>query len=394
MFPKAIKMIQQSFAVPFQYPVIFTRGIFCPENRQLVSVLDRLKEGRRHRVFIYLDEGLARCNKGLDRKVARYFTAHSSHLELVAPPRLLAGGEAAKSDARLLPSLLGELAEHRLSRHCFVMIIGGGAVLDVAGLAASLVHRGLRVVRIPTTALAQCDSGVGVKTSANWAGKKNLLGTFAPPFAVINDFDFLDTLPDGEWSAGIAESFKVALIRDAEFFEFLQKKAAALRARNRKVLERMMVRCAELHLEHIRSEGDPFEYGRARPLDFGHWSAHKLEALSGYRIGHGQAVAAGLALDCTYAALQGWITKKEWFTILRALGEAGLTLWYDELELRGPAGTLELFEGLEEFREHLGGGLCITFPRGIGRKKEVKTISLAGMRRALRLLKSSTRSGA
>jgi 3-dehydroquinate synthase len=276
---------------------------------------------------------------------------------------------------------IAEMIGLRLDRHAFVLIAGGGALLDAVGFAASLVHRGLRVVRIPTTALAQCDGGVGVKTGINFAGGKNALGTFAPPFAVINDFQFLPTLADREWRGGIAEAFKVAIIRDREFFDFLCENTAAFRERQHGPMRRLVQRCAELHLEHIRTGGDPFEMGRARPLDFGHWAAHKLELLSGFRIGHGDAVAAGVALDSAYAALGGWISGEDSLRIRRALAESGFPLWHPEME------DPSLLDGLREFREHLGGELCVTFPDGIGRRREESQMDAGKIRECIRLLK-------
>jgi 3-dehydroquinate synthase len=390
MESKQLKAIQQSFAVPFEYPVIFSRDVLSSSNDLLVETISRLGEKRRHRVAVFIDAGVVKSHKDLPKKVEQYFKTHTKQLELTAAPRVIPGGEEIKGDGMLLLGVMNSLVSQRLSRHCIVLIIGGGAVLDAMGFAASLIHRGLRVIRMPTTALAQCDSGVGVKTSVNWEGKKNIAGTFAPPFAVINDFSLLDTLPDGEWGAGIAEAFKVAIIKDADFFNFLCDHAAQMKARDREVLEQMIIRCAELHLEHICTSGDPFEYGQARPLDFGHWAAHKLETMSNYRIGHGQAVAVGLALDSIYAARQKWISEAELKQILTGLRASGLTLWYSELDKTDKKGNPEILTGLEDFQEHLGGELCITFPQGIGRKMEVNEIDRAEVKKAIQRLKSET----
>lgn len=271
-----------------------------------------------------------------------------------------------------------------MDRHAFVLIVGGGATLDAVGFAVSLVHRGLRIVRLPTTVLAQNDAGVGVKTGVNFHGAKNALGTFAPPFAVLNDFQFLLPLPDREWRGGIAEAFKVAMIRDREFFDLLCENAGALHARGaagEAAMRRLVFRCAELHLEHIRAGGDPFELGRARPLDFGHWAAHKLEALSAFAIPHGDAVAAGICLDSWLAFERGWLAGAEFDALHRGLRAAGFSLWHLELE------RAELLDGLREFQEHLGGELCITLPHGIGARREVREVNGDAVRRAVAELK-------
>lgn len=353
-------VVQQSLTVDFDFPVIFTHGVFEEKNR----VLPELVAGARVAAF-YDDHLPAAVVIGL----ARY-----------ADPVAIPGGEAAKNDFALIERLLRALLDGRLSRHDVVLAVGGGAVLDAVGFATALVHRGLRLIRLPTTVLAQSDGGVGVKNGINFAGVKNGIGTFAPPHAVVNDLDLLRTLPSRDWIGGIAESFKVALIRDADFFHWLRAHAAALRERDQPAIEEMIVRCARAHLEHMREGGDPFERGSARPLDFGHWAAHKLELLTDFRLTHGEAVALGVLLDSRYALAQGWLTDAEFGQIRAGLTDAGLPVWDDAL--RHP----ELLEGLREFREHLGGELSVTFPDGIGTRREEHEIDHPAMRAAIAAL--------
>ncbi|MCL2104150.1 MAG: 3-dehydroquinate synthase, partial [Kiritimatiellaeota bacterium] len=219
--------------------------------------------------------------------------------------------------------------------------------------------------RLPTTVLSQNDAGVGVKNGMNEGGAKNFIGTFAPPFAVINDSDFLKTLPPGDWISGVAEAFKVAIIADKPFFRQLCALAPKLRKRNQAAMARVIERTAQLHLKHIATSGDPFEFGSARPLDFGHWAAHRLEMLSNFMLTHGQAVAIGIALDSTYAFLKRMIPEAEHTAILKGLTDCGLPVYSPLLE------RPELLGGLEQFREHLGGRLCVTLPSPLGAKREV-----------------------
>ena len=260
-------------------------------------------------------------------------------------------------------------------------------MLDSVGFAASLVHRGVRMVRMPTTVLAQNDAGVGVKTGMDEHGQKNFIGTFAPPFAVINDFSMLDTLADRDWIGGIAEAFKVAIIKDAEFFEFLRDRAAALRNRDQQAMETLIRRCAIIHLDHIASAGDPFETGSARPLDFGHWSAHKIETMSDYWVGHGQAVAVGIAVDSYYAMRQGLITPNQLERILDGMTACGLPIYLDYLSRR-TGGELDILAGLDEFREHLGGRLNVTLPESLGDKREVHHLDRTIIAEAIEYLRT------
>jgi 3-dehydroquinate synthase len=369
----------QHLVVPFEFPVLFTDNVFSPDNATLHGALTRLNEHRPLRAALYIDAGAEAGTPGLAAAAAAW--CQSWQVALAAPPRVIPGGEPAKNDWPAIQALIHEMLDLRLDRHAFVLIAGGGALLDAAGFAASLVHRGLRVIRIPTTALAQCDGAVGVKTAVNFAGGKNAIGTFAPPFAVLNDFQFLPTLADRDWRGGVAEAFKVAIIRDRSFFDFLCANTAAFRERRHGPMRRLVQRCAELHLEHIRTGGDPFEMGRARPLDFGHWSAHKLELLSGFRISHGDAVAAGVALDSAYAARKGWIREEDFQLIRRVLSESGFPLWYPEME------DAALLEGLREFQEHLGGELCVTFPNGLGNRREESEVDPEIIKASLQRLK-------
>ena len=130
-------------------------------------------------------------------------------------------------------------------------------------------------------------------------------------------------------------------------------------------MQRLVVRCAEIHLEHIRTNGDPFEYGRARPLDFGHWSAHKLELMSEFRISHGEAVASRRPARFHLRAEQGWISRRRaGADPRRACSESGFRLWFAELDQRDAEGQRAIFGGLRDFQEHLGGELTVTFPAG------------------------------
>lgn len=379
---EAAPTYHQHIDVSWAFPVAFTRNLFDPSNPVLVQTASRLQEKRRHRAIVYADSRILERDPSLRERVAAYFDAHGSTLQLAAEVQPVPGGEACKNDLRYAESVMRQLLELRMDRQSYVIAIGGGAVLDAIGFAAALVHRGLRLIRVPTTVLGQNDAGVGVKNAVNYMGK-NALGTFAPPFAVLNDFEFLRSLPDRDWLSGVAEAFKVAIIRDRNFFDDLCKAAPLYPARDFDAMTDLVARCAAMHLDHIRTNGDPFEYGTARPLDFGHWSAHKLELLSEFAISHGEAVATGVLLDSIYACGKGWITREELERIDAGLRQSGFALWFEELNLRDAKGERLVFGGLRDFQEHLGGELCVTFPRGIGARFEANAIDLDAMDAAL-----------
>jgi 3-dehydroquinate synthase len=310
----------------------------------------------------------------LVRRTQAFAEWNRRDVELVGSVMVVKGGERAKNDSGLVTALQNHLVELGLDRHCYVVAVGGGALLDVVGYVAATTHRGIRHIRVPTTVLAQNDSGVGVKNGVNAFGIKNLLGTFAPPAAVINDSAFIDVLSGRDKRAGMAEAVKVALIRDRAFFEWLEAKAEALAIFTSEPLDRLIRHCAVLHMRQIAHGGDPFERGSVRPLDFGHWAAHKLEALSAYELRHGEAVAIGVALDTRYSVLAGLLPKGEDMRVRALLERLGFQLWHPACALRDGSGELLLLAGLEEFREHLGGDLTITLLREVGVGVEVHEV--------------------
>ncbi len=367
------------FQVPFEFTVFFTEDVFSPANS---LVRNLLAERRREKLLVVIEEPVVAAMPDLTAKIEEYFR-HSESIELIPASTILPGGEALKANYAPVKRLHRLIEQHGLSRHSYVAAIGGGALLDVAGFAAATAHRGIRHVRFPTTSLSQADAGVGVKNAINAFGKKNFIGTFAPPFAVINDSAFLRVLPAARKSAGYIEAVKVALIRDAGFFTAIETDADALSRFEPAAMRRLIRRSAELHIQHISTSGDPFEFGSARPLDFGHWSAHKLEQLSRFEISHAEAVAIGIALDVIYSRDAEHLSFLEAERILALVRKLGFRLFAPELLQTQGNGERALLGGLDEFREHLGGELSVTLLRRIGEGFEVHEISAAGVLRAI-----------
>jgi 3-dehydroquinate synthase len=312
-----------------------------------------------------VDAGVAEAHPRLLDSIRRYCRDHAGALELAAPILVVAGGEQIKNDPATTQRILQAIHDAALDRHSYVAAVGGGAVLDTVGYAAAMAHRGIRLIRFPTTVLSQDDSGVGVKNGINAFGQKNYLGTFTPPYAVVNDLSFLATLSDRDWRGGLSEAVKAALIKDGAFFDLIEEHAALLASRDPDAMEKVVRRSAELHLQHIATAGDPFEMGSSRPLDFGHWAAHKLERLTSHQVRHGEAVAVGVALDTTYSHLCGFLPESDWKRVIALLQALGLAVYAPELTHHAgdrPA----VLEGLEEFREHLGGRLTIMLLKAIG----------------------------
>ena len=370
-----MSLIERTVQLSFQQRVFFTKYVFALSNPLLADMLTNERSTQVPKVLIVLDESLHVAQPGLVRNIEAYFGAQAQRIKLVCPPMILEGGERVKNSYFHVSEIQSHIDRYHMDRHSYVIAVGGGAILDVVGLAAATAHRGMRHIRIPTTTLSQDDSGVGVKNSINAFGKKNFIGTFAVPFAVINDFEMLSSLPPRDKRAGYIEAIKVALIRDAQFFDAIERDAPKLREFDPDAMHRLIYRSAELHLNHIATSGDPFEYGSARPLDFGHWSAHKLEQISDYRIRHGEAVAIGIALDVVYCRRSGFLDETSASRIINLIETLGFDVFANELLNVDSNDDYMILKGLEEFREHLGGQLTITLLKGIGQGFEVHEVN-------------------
>jgi 3-dehydroquinate synthase len=377
-------MIKQRLKIGFSYDIHFTHGLFSLGNKVLKSIL----KDKASKILFFLDSGVDKTLPDLKHQIKRWFKAHNEFKNAVFPINLVPGGERCKSGIRYFKNIADILRADRVDRHSCVIIIGGGAVLDSVGFVASITHRGIRHIRIPTTVLSQADSGVGVKNGINFYGTKNYFGTFTPPYAVINDLNFIKTLPRRDRLSGISEAFKVAVIKDKIFLNYLIENTDKLRSLNETVMVKLITRCAAIHAAHISTTDDPFETGPFRPLDFGHWSAHRLETMSGYRINHGEAVAIGIFLDLIIARNLGFIGKSEFRTVSTALCECGFKLWHPLLEKTDRAGRLVIFEGLEEFRQHIGGKLTLIMPKHLGANRQVNRLPYFEVKKAVFELKS------
>ncbi len=366
-----------SFSVPFVHRLRFTADVWHDDATTLLELLEPSGNGA-PRVQFWLDQQVAEANEELIRQIDEFCHRSGDRLQRVGNVQLVPGGETIKNDIHILERMLKVMHAADLDRRSYVVVIGGGAVLDAVGFAAAIAHRGIRLVRLPTTTLAQADSGIGVKNSVNLFQKKNWLGTFAVPWGVINDAALLSSLSDRDFICGFAEAVKVSLLKSATMFQDLARAAVSIRQRHMPAACDMIRRSAQLHLDHITQGGDPFEALEARPLDFGHWSAHRLESMSDFELRHGEAVAIGVAFDTVYSCLVHGLPPTAVDAVLHCLRDLGFSLYHPVLEQRDA-----LFTGLEEFRQHLGGRLTLTMLRGLGHSFEVHEVDRERMEEAM-----------
>ena len=372
-----------AFAVPFTHRVRFTADVLGADAPALLDVLHA--DGRPARVLFLLDAGVAAGAPGLPGRLLDFADRHRDRIALAGPVALVPGGERCKNDPAVLDDLLSRFNALDLDRRNYVVAVGGGAVLDAVGFAAAVAHRGIRLVRLPSTTLAQDDSGIGVKNAVNLFGKKNWKGSFAVPWAVVNDAKLLETLPDRDFRCGFSEAVKVSLLKEPAFFDRLCATATDIAARDPAASSYAIERSAYWHLRHIARGGDPFETREARPLDFGHWSAHKLEGMTDFRLRHGEAVGIGLAIDCAYSSMVHGLSDADARRVTDCLRDLRLPLSHPAVSRAD-----ELLDGLEEFRQHLGGRLTITMLDAPGRPIDVHEVDAGAMREAIASVRESS----
>jgi 3-dehydroquinate synthase len=367
------------FEVPFVHRLRTTDEVSGADFETLLDVMRGGGFGPA-KVLLVAERPVAEAGDHVGRIADRL--RDSPEVQLVRDALVVGGGEAVKNDSECVEQVLSQINEHDLDRRSYVIAVGGGAMLDAAGYAASIAHRGVRLIRIPTTTLAQGDSGVGVKNAINYYGKKNWVGTFSVPWAVINDASLLETLSDRDFCSGFSEAVKVSLLKSRDEFDWLCEHADQICRRDMAIATEAVATSCRLHLRHITEGGDPFEMLEARPLDFGHWSAHKLEPITNYELRHGEAVAIGVAIDCFYSHLKLAFPLEDARRVCKCLAALQLPLWHSALSPLD-----RLLDGLEEFRQHLGGRLTITMLKEIGQSIDVHEIDTGVMAKAIEMLR-------
>lgn len=272
---------------------------------------------------------------------------------------VLPGGEEQKTLGNVAV-IIDALVAGRLNRDGMVLALGGGVIGDIAGFAAASYQRGIAIVQLPTTLLAQVDSSVGGKTGVNHPGGKNLIGAFHQPTAVIADTDVLTTLPDRQLRAGLTEIVKAALVADAAFFAWLEANLSRLLAKEPAALAEAICRACAIKAAIVAE--DERELGRRALLNLGHTFGHAIEAGAGYGLVlHGEAVAAGLVLAAELSARLGRLPGADALRVRALLAAAGLPV--DPPRLGAP----RMLELMAMDKKVKGGAIRLVLLEGIGR---------------------------
>lgn len=353
------------------YKVSIVPGLFETGNPCLADLVGNGKN------LYVIDRGIgtSRINQ-----IKRYVTANRKEAFF----SIMDGGEKVKDGLATVMKLLEEAEGCGLDRKGMMVLIGGGALLDMAGFAASIFRHGVRHIRIPTTLLAQVEAGIGTKNGVNMQKQKNFIGTCQVPQEVLLDPGFLPTLDSRHLAAGIADIIKVALMRNRALFDLVGE-------HYRQILERkFMENPAVLSilwqtvLEHVDEiNRDPYEREAGKPLDFGQEWGHQLEVLSRHYLNHGEAVSIGMAIDSVISFTRGQLAQEDLESILSLLRNAGLPIHH-------PLATANaLWPGLENFRRHHGGRLTVTLLNGIGATSQTGEIGYHELEEAVRCVREA-----
>lgn len=328
---------------------------------------------RRPRVAVVSDETVADIHGA---RVLEALARAGIAADLLAIPP----GEGSKSMG-MLTGVLDQLFRLGLDRKSTVMALGGGVVGDLGGLAAALFMRGIPVIQAPTTLLAQVDSSVGGKTAVDTPHGKNLIGAFHHPRRVLADLEVLDSLPDRQMQAGMAEIIKAALLADADFFGWLEANSDEVLGRQSHYLEHAVGRSVEIKAGVVAE--DPTEQGRRALLNLGHTFAHAIEAEAGYKddgILHGEAVALGCVLACRLSERLGRISSEDVRRVERLTAQCGLPT---EIEGLGLFEADALIARMAGDKKTEAGALTLILMNSVGQAEAVRGVDPADIKAVL-----------
>lgn len=265
-------------------------------------------------------------------------------------------GEENKTMNTIL-SICSACINHNMDRKSMIVALGGGVVGDMAGFAAAIYMRGIDFVQIPTTLLSQSDSSVGGKTGIDFASSKNILGAFHQPKLVYINVDTLKTLPQKEFISGMGEVIKHGMIRDAKFFEYLQKHSDEVKTLDSNVLLAMTKTNCTIKASVVAS--DEKEHGLRAILNFGHTIGHAVESAAGFRMTHGQCVGIGMCAVCYLACMRGMIQSSVMTHLEEILCDYGF-------EIKAQVDREEVYRFLLNDKKKSNGKLKFVLPTSIG----------------------------
>ena len=350
-------MARKSIASKVKYEVKVVEDAFAEGSSCLSESLRAVTGSDKPRVAVIADANMVQRTEGLGRKMGKYFQDNS--ISLVAPPVVVSGGEKIKADNFQTAMLVANsLLDAKVGANDVVIALGGGTVLDVAGYAASQVRGGVKLVRMPTTVAAMLDAAFAEYAAIDSVAIKDAFRVSSVPAAVIVDTLFAKSVLDGVWRAGFGEAVRYAAVSDGPLMKRIAKRAEAIRARDYDALRETVAECV------ASREGKPYP-------PFALWSAARLEAMSGYKLPHGYAVAIAICIDCAYAVKAKKMKESDQELVCRALADCGaLDGLAHNHHLLGQAESL--LRGLDAWALSAGSEK-IQLPGALGKSVEIST---------------------
>ncbi len=254
--------------------------------------------------------------------------------------------------------LFNQLIDIQAERITPILALGGGVIGDLAGFVAATYMRGLPLVQLPTTLLAQVDSSIGGKVAVNYGKMKNNIGTFYQPKLVMADTSTLQTLPDNELDNGLAEVIKYGIIWDKEFFQMIDDNMERLKLLNQQILEEAVVCCAGIKAGIV--EKDEKDQGLRNILNYGHTIGHAIETVSDFKVKHGQGVAIGMVAAAMISHRMGVLARSELERIISIITKAGLPVGTPRLPVE------KILQAMQHDKKRVGGNTKFILPNKIG----------------------------
>ena len=335
------------------YTITIARGLL-PQIPALIETVRRRKGLKIHRLAIITDSNL---KKIYGERLASMFNNKFSIFHVPA-------GEASK--CREMKNLLEDrLVAAKFGRDSAIIAFGGGVIGDLAGFVSATYYRGIPYFQVPTTIIAQVDSSIGGKTAIDLPSGKNLIGSFFQPRGVFMDVDLLDTLPDDEFVNGMAEVVKHAMIRDKNFFDFLERNVSSVLARDKKKLTEMLKWSCKIKAGVVSE--DLRESNLRKILNFGHTVGHAVETLSNYTLHHGKSVSIGMVAEGYISFKAGYLLEEEYLRLSRLIEKFGLPV---RLPQNSRPDKILKIMGFDKKNER--GVVHYTLPSSIGEMKKLK----------------------
>lgn len=271
--------------------------------------------------------------------------------------KVIKPGEDSKS-IDVVMDIYKELVNCGADRKTVIAAVGGGVVGDIAGFAASTFMRGMELIQIPTTLMAQCDSSIGGKNGFNFMNLKNAIGTFYQPVFVFSNVNFIKTLDESEYKSGLAEVIKYGFIKDENLFNYIENNREAILQRENDKLIHLVHECARIKGEIV--EKDEFDTGLRHLLNFGHTIGHGVEGASNFNISHGAAVAAGMIMESQIAVNMGKLDEKSMDRLI------GVLKFFNLYDIKSGLDKKKIFELVEKDKKKTGGNIKMPLPIGVG----------------------------